>query len=283
MDIAKHKKEMEGLLKFVKAKEEDPNADVALPENYKLTSQQPKEKTFEYNRLRELAEYMNRNYDAYAVSDDEGFIAKFNEYKKELIEMSSELPWDLFEMENYLNVLHSIPKGLSQQDKHGFTSALECSQCVEESGELWKTEPFNDVLLDLKAASLVEFNSANGISACIFSFTDKVWDENYDIQGIISDIGKLNKFDIDNMLLLALVNFKGVEEGDFDEDDNYIAKYEFPENFEDIFIESIIETGYTFKYYDEGSTQFIEPFRNEKLNRIADFLETRSDERLVTK
>lgn len=286
MDIAKHKQEMESLLKFIKAKEEDPKADVTIPDTFKLQapkSRADEEEEFDYRRLRELAEYLNRNYDEYAVSDDTEFIAKFNETKEQLIELSNELPWDLTEMKIYLSVLHSIPKGLSNQDRQGFTSALECSECVGESSALWKTEPFNDVLLDLKSASLVEFNSANGISACTFSFTDKVWDESYDIQGIISDIGKMNKFDIDNMLLLALVNFHGIEDEDFDEDENYIPKYEFPENFEDVFIESIIESGYTFKYYDEGPTQFIEHFRNEKLNKIADFLESRSEERLVRK
>lgn len=286
MDIAKHKKEMEELLKFVKAKEENPEADVVLPDTFKLKvpqSRADEEESFDHYRLRELAEYMNRNYDEYAVSDDAEFIAEFNETKEQLIELSQDLPWDLTEMKNYLNVLHSIPKGLSNRDQQGFTSALECSECVAESSELWKTEPFNDILLDLKSASLVEFNSANGISACTFSFTDKVWDESYDIQGIISDIGKMNKFDIDNMLLLALVNFHGIESEDFDENDNYIPKYEFPSNFEEIFIESIIETGYTFKYYDEGPTQFIEYFRNEKLDKIADFLETRSGERLARK
>lgn len=286
MDIAKHKKEMAELLNFIKAKEENPDADAILPEAFKFkppTTRADEEEAFDYRRLRELAEYMNVNYDNYALSEDPGFIANFNANKEQLIELSQEMPWDLTEMKIYLSVLHSIPKGLSAHDEQGFTSALECSECVEETNELWNTEPFNDILFDLKHASLVEFESANGISACPFSFTDKVWDADYDIQGIISDIGKMNRFDIDNMLLLAFVNFQGIENEDFDENDNYIPKYEFPENFEDVFIESIVETGYTFKYYDEGPTQFIEYFRNEKLNKIADFLETRSEERLVRK
>lgn len=286
MDIAKHKKEMAELLNFLKTKEEDPKAKVTIPDTFKLQvpkSRADEEEEFDYRRLRELAEYMNRSYDEYAVSDDTEFIAEFNETREQLMELSERLPWDLTEMKIYLSVLHSIPKGLSANDKQGFTSALECSECVEESSALWKTEPFNDVLLDLKSASIVEFNSANGISACTFSFTDKVWDESYDIQGIISDIGKMNKFDVDNMLFLALENFVGVGPEDFDEKHNFINKYDFPEDFEDVFIESIIETGYTFKYYDKGPDKFIQPFRNVNLNKIADFLETRSHERLVRK
>ena len=282
MDIAKHKQEMEELLRFVKAREENPQSEAEIPENFRLilpTSRKSEEDNFDHKRLRELAEYMNANYDNYAVSDDAGFIAKFNANKQELIDLSAELPWDLTEMKHYLNVLHSIPKGLSGNTQHGFTSALECSECVDESGEIWKTEPFNDILLDLKSASIVEFNSANGISACTFSFTDKVWDESYDIQAIISDIGKMNKFDIDNMLLLALVNFT---END-DEDDESPDSYEFPSNFEDVFIESIVESGYSFKYYDAGPDQFIEAFRNVKLDKIADFLESRSHERLIVR
>lgn len=281
MDIAQHKKEMEALVNFLKAKEENPEAEVSLPESYKLSapaSYRTEEEEFDYKRLRELAEYMNRNYDEYAVTEDQEFIAKFNEYKADLIESSRKLPWDLFEMEHYLSALHSIPKGLSWNDDHGFTSALECSQCVEETDALWKVETFNDVVMNLKEASIVEFNSANGKSACTFSFTDKAWDENYDIQGIISDIGKMNQCDIDNMLLLANVNFFEDEEGEDAKD-----KYDFPADFEDVLIESIVDTGYTFKYYGQGPAKFIDAFRNVKLDKMVSFLQSRSGEKLVVR
>lgn len=280
MDIAKHKQEMAGLLAYSKALKEnrDSGGGAIAADGYKLVSFQGKslnETSFDFKRLRELAEYINRNIDAVESSDDPGFIANFKANRDDFLELAEELPYMLESQKEYLSVLNSIPKGLTWSEGNPFVHALECSEYAEETNAMWRTEPFCNTLLDIKEAAIVEFEIPKGDSACPFSFTDKVWDINHNFEEIFADFGKMDKFDIDNLLAMTKIYFR--EDWEEDSDINWVV----PEGFEDTFIASIVETGYSFKYYDNGPDDFIPHFRIGQMDKIADFLESRSEERLL--
>lgn len=86
----------------------------------------------------------------------------------------------------------------------------------------------------------------------------------------------MNQFDIDNLLLMVKANF-GMP---WDEAEG-VNDWQFPAGFEKTFIQSVVESGYSFRFYDYGPAAFIEPFKAVGMNRIADFLVTRSHERLI--
>jgi hypothetical protein len=286
MDFAKHKQEMEELKRISQIIKDNPGVDPKTfnTENYKVVSvsgRSLKEDLFEYNRLRELAEYINRNFDAFKNGELDSVKTKeFAKYRSEYLEMVENLPDYIDKEENFLNMLHSVAKGLTVAEGDNLRDALENCEHASESKAMWRAEPFCDTLYNVKYTHYVEFSRLSAEHACSFSFTDKVLYAELpnDFQDVINDFGTMDKFDIDNILLLVEANRNRGWDGKNLAENN---KWQIPAGFEDTFIQSVKDTGYSFEYYEAGPELFIPPFREVGMDRIADFLETRIDERLI--
>lgn len=287
MDFAKHKQEMEELKRISQLIQDNPGVDPRTfnSENYKVVSvagqSYVEEDNFDYKRFRELAEYLNRNFEATQNGEiDAEKATEFAKYRSEYLELIEALPDYFNKEEDFLSVLHSVPKGLTQAEGYRLADLLENSEYAEESTAIWKVEPFCDTLYGVKYTHYVEFSHLSPENACPFSFTDKVLyaDLDNDFQDIINDFGPMNKFDIDNMILLVDANHTLGWDGEQLDETN---PWQVPAGFEENFIQSIKDSGYSFKYYDAGPETFISSFRDVGMNKIADFLATRIDERLV--
>lgn len=287
MDFAKHKQEMEELKRISELIQNNPNVDPRTfsSENYKVVSvpgkPYAKEDDFDYKRFRELAEYLNRNFEASKKGElDPEKATEFAKYRSEYLELIEALPDYFDKEEDFFSVLHSVPKGLTQAEGYRLTDLLENSEHAEESMAIWQAEPFCDTLYGVKYTHYVEFSHLSAENACSFSFTDKVLyaDLPNDFQDIISDFAPMNKFDIDNMLLLVDANHTLGWDGKPLDENN---QWQIPAGFEETFIQSAKDSGYSFECYDAGPETFIPSFRDVGMNKIADFLNTRIDQRLV--
>lgn len=286
MDFSKYKHEMDELKRISQLIKDNPGVDPKTfnSEHYKVVSvngRSLKEDTFDYKRFRELAEYINRNFDASKKGElDSKKTEEFAKYRSEYLEMIANIPSYVDKEENFLNMLHSVAKGLTISEGYDLGDALENCEYASESKAMWQTEPFCDTLYGVKYTHYVEFSRESAEHACSFSFTDKVLysDLPNNFQEVINDFGPMDKFDIDNILLLVDANHTLGWDGEELDENN---PWQIPAGFEDTFIQSVKDTGYSFEYYESGPESFIPAFRAVGMNKIAEFLEARIDERLI--
>lgn len=117
--------------------------------------------------------------------------------------------------------------------------------------KIWRVEPFSDLLQEIKLSMQTKNNDDFSELHIPFSFGNFDINDMNNIQIVLNSTDKYDRYDIDNVILALLSIFY---EGDY------------PDNFEDNLLKSIVRSKWTCNYYNEGSYEgYCENLRLSKL------------------
>lgn len=270
MDIDKHNKEMEMLMKMAQEAKDNPGIDTSKLkiEGFAMVkSQYEVAKDFPWNKFFKLVNFVNDNIDN---TEEKKIIAKVARDRKKILAMAEGFPAYFDSEKRCLVFLASYPKGFTLSESEAFVRLLIDSEYVTESDEIWKVNVFNDALYEVKECMTLEFDIPIPDTVSPFYF-DK-FDQNrlhdtHNFQKIVDHVGPMTIEDVN--LVLFLIRAYSVE------------TWDIPVGFDDVVINGIKETGYTFNEYDNGPDAFIECCEDIGLYKLTEFLKTRREERLI--